>query len=886
VSFRHLCPIRTAHFQPGVRRWLSVALCLLVAPTGTTTAEPPSWPPRTDLYGDLLPSGAIARLGTVRLRHPDRVTSVGFTPDGKTVVAGCLDGDGKGPIRFWDPSTGRLLRCLDLPYGTESLAVSPDGRTLAAQGGGRNYVYLWDVATGKRTHRLPREGNRHTLSVAFSPDSTTLATAECDAGVQLWDVATGRLLREIGEPGSQVVYSPDGKTIALLRSESPLHGGNLSLWDVASGAEVWSLPLPARWPSQSAVSPDGKLLAACADDGTVRLVETGSGTERGRLKHNKVCAVAFALGGQVLASGEDDGTIRIWDVGTGKQTRHLRGHVSSVNALAFSPDAKTLLSGGTDNCVGLWDVANGHERLPFAGHQHMVLSVAFAPDGRTLASGSIDGTTRLWDRATGRERLVLPDQQGTVKSVAFSPDGKMLASGGDDGRTRLYDVARGKVLRRLGGQAGEVYAVAFSPDGSLVASADRDVGIHFWQVLSGRLLRRLASEHGNWVPNLAFSPDGKRYVSGREDGTVHLRDASTGKAVRERSGHERELTAAAFSPDGRTLATGSDDRTIVVWDVGSGQEHLRLTGHEGGVTWVVFAPDGRTLASGSQDGTVRVWEAASGKEARCFRGHTDGVNCVAFAPDGRALVSGSRDYTLLLWDLTGLSCGDGRLADQDLTEGQLAMCWQDLAGADVPKAHRAVWSLAAGGDRAARFLGTKLAPVPAAVKDHIPPWVAALDDDDFAVRQKATRELERVGLLAEAPLRRAQGRGPSAEARRRITALLEKLEAPVPPPGRVREIRALAALEQIATPVAQAVLQRLAEGASEAWLTQEAKGSLKRLAARAGLEPRGGRRRREKEERGMIEWGALFCWPRWTRDSGPDTSRSGKLVCGRARSEK
>jgi hypothetical protein len=94
--------------------------------------------------------------------------------------------------------------------------------------------------------------------------------------------------------------------------------------------------------------------------------------------------------------------------------------------------------------------------------------------------------------------------------------------------------------------------------------------------------------------------------------------------------------------------------------------------------------------------------------------------------------------------------------------------------------------------------------------------------------------LERLGELAEAPLRKAlQGR-PSPEVRRRVETLLAKLEGPVTAPERLREARAVAVLEHIATPEAVHALERLSRGAPEARLTREAEAALQRLARRPG----------------------------------------------------
>ena len=99
---------------------------------------------RTDLYGDPLPERAIARLGTIRLRHGGDIFSVIFTPDGKSVIA-----SDPGVICIYDPTTGARVRSFPGHRdGMEVLALSQDGKMLAGIGGA-NSVYLWDLATGR-----------------------------------------------------------------------------------------------------------------------------------------------------------------------------------------------------------------------------------------------------------------------------------------------------------------------------------------------------------------------------------------------------------------------------------------------------------------------------------------------------------------------------------------------------------------------------------------------------------------------------------------------------------------------------------------------------------------------------------------------------------------
>jgi hypothetical protein len=130
------------------------------------------------------------------------------------------------------------------------------------------------------------------------------------------------------------------------------------------------------------------------------------------------------------------------------------------------------------------------------------------------------------------------------------------------------------------------------------------------------------------------------------------------------------------------------------------------------------------------------------------------------------------------------------------------------------------------------FLQRQLQPVSLADTHRIPGWLRDLDSDEFAVRQKAAQELERLGDAAEPSLQRTLQDKPSPEVRARVEQFLAKLDW-ASSPERLRLLRAIEALEHIGTPEAKAVLKTLADGAPEARLTREAKASLDRLAKRS-----------------------------------------------------
>src|SRR5262249_32500278 len=151
-----------------------------------------------------------------------------------------------------------------------------------------------------------------------------------------------------------------------------------------------------------------------------------------------------------------------------------------------------------------------------------------------------------------------------------------------------------------------------------------------------------------------------------------------------------------------------------------------------------------------------------------------------------------------------------------------------LAGEDAGAAYEAMWTLAAGEDKAIRWFAERLQPVPAAdapTPDRMRRLIAGLDDDRFDAREAATRELARLGLDAELELLRVWHRQPVPEVRQRLEGLLAGM-AEVLPPERLRQRRCVQVLERIGTRDAAKLLRRLAGGPEHAWLTGAAQAAV------------------------------------------------------------
>jgi WD40 repeat protein len=842
--------------MPHLCQTFLVAVGLALTLPKAASSEPsPSPPARTDRYGDPLPEGGAARLGTVRWRlaHPIAHCAT-YTPDGKILVTA----NPAGGVSLWDAATGQVLRLVPedptllQAFKRRCVALSADARTVAIEQPDQA-VRIVDAATG--TERSRCHGHQgQILALALSTDGRVLASRALDQTLRLWDTSTGRerLRLSVAMEKHQrrsLALAPDGKTVAWIGKDD-----TVVVADAATGKERHRLQGHTETVRQLAFSPDGRTLASTGGD-AVRVwdVATGRpvGTLRGRRGDNFGC-VLFAPDGRTLAASlltaQFVHSLQLWDLATGKElwrvpTTYLQGEIG----MAFSPDGKTLINLATpfvDPTMHRYLTATGEELLRPEGHRGPVSAVAVTADGRRVHSLGLDETLRGWETATGKQLGEIPVEYGFP---AFSPDGRWLATL-SRGNVLLYRTGENQPRRLAGHPPANHYGMAFTPDGRLLAVAGPDKTVALWETATGKEVRRFPVGKEP-VGDLLFSPDGRMLAESSRPAenrspkdaketafAIHFWGTATGHLLRTLRSPQQPQSMA-FSPDGKTLVlVGADREAIEFWEVATGRKRLELS-HSAILHAMTFSPDGNRFVtggrSGALQGSVRAWDPYTGQLLGERPGHRGPILALAFTPDGRHLATGSWDTTVLVWEAAGLVSGRKPRAGP-LTAAEAESLWSLLAGREADQAGQAMARLMAAPEQGVRLLGERLRPATGVGIERL---IADLDNDRFTVRENAEQLLEKLGPTAEAALNKALESRPTLETRRRLERLLERRRGPVTDSALLRGIRGTEVLEHVGTREAREILKMLAQGASEARLTQEAKASLERLAQRPPIPP-------------------------------------------------
>jgi WD40 repeat protein len=309
----------------------------------------------------------------------------------------------------------------------------------------------------------------------------------------------------------------------------------------------------------------------------------------------------------------------------------------------------------------------GHGPVPV---QRMVV----AADGGSL--WSIANDLRLWDLSTGKTSHVVADPQlsefyqpipGMARGTSLeqvakshwydellpSPNGQqLLTTDGAGGYIRLHDAKTMKEVRAIGPGPSRYWQAAWFPDGRRLVTGGADEVAWIWDLSTGKSLRELTG-HTPPVSCVDVSPDGSRILTASfADSRVRLWDPKTGAMVLEIPGQFGRPNSARFLPEDTAILSCGRDGTIRLFDSRTSKEKKAFPAPAKAVSWALFTvmKDGRHFISAASDGFLRLWNLGTAQELY-HAPLKETVVSLEVTPDGRQLFIGTDAGEILQWDL-------------------------------------------------------------------------------------------------------------------------------------------------------------------------------------------------------------------------------------------
>jgi WD40 repeat protein len=554
-----------------------------------------------------------------QIEMPQNVMDVAFSPDGKMLVTGSME----GLIHRFDVQSGEPIGepiAFDITRtgwsGVWTLAFHPSGEWLLAgvnvdaAAGNPGFVQRINAHSGKPIGERVYY-SQPIVDVAISPDGKTYAVGCSDNSEKGRVVlqSTDNTPRGEGVPFAEryvrLTFSRDG--LYLMISASHGEGDpitEVSVVEVATEKAIVDSVKPA----------DSRFFSHALED-TVVMVEG--------LKspiHFQRSDLAGSEGYLVERRGENYGRLlpvrmrsRPEMPGQRPATTLLRPLYTWRHTVAISRQLDTVIAHNWGiNVAQVIDVGSRTLRCPPIHFPSKLLSVAMSPHGDLCATGTT--AVSIWEVATGKPRLPPLPHPHEIGVMAFSPDGKVLAAGDYAKRVILWDVETGRLIEPVLEQRDIVISLAFSPDGKKLAVGtasdwNHDPQAVLWDLTTGQPIGE-PMRHKDYVHHVEFSVDGRRLLTTSSDATIRVWDTDTAQPVGNPIPYTREVSAARFSPNGKMILAGSETGDVRGWDAVTGKPVPGAVAEGPSlVTALAFCRDGSRFAVGYSNGTSQLFDA-------------------------------------------------------------------------------------------------------------------------------------------------------------------------------------------------------------------------------------------------------------------------------------
>jgi WD40 repeat protein len=489
-----------------------------------------------------------------------------WTPDGRRVFLAC--GSDVVAVTASGKPSGRSM---PLGFRITALALSGDGRRLAAAGSG--HVEVRETSTGRR---LLAAGGAPVRGVAPSAAGNRVAVART-SGSFVYDVGAGRQVRLGGPASNAIAISPDGRWVATASDDA-----RARIWAGASGRLAAVLPSEADVESV-AFSRDGSMLVTASRDGAARLWRVPDGVLLSTMRRNVEALVeaqfgAGGLDGRVIVSDEG-GTVEVWRA-LPQPDRRL-GLSAPVRSVSLDPTGGRALTLDADGVATIWDLASP-ARTKLSGRWR---SAALGP-GFAIAVPEDRGPAMILDTQGAHERAL---SEGAATLASLASDGRSAIVVAANGSARRVAVPGGRALQEPPYSVERPVSVALSADGSFALMTGTRVTM-LWNVRKPEASVTVSIPDG--LTATALAPTRRRIALAGPGSPLAVWDGAGTVARMTVPG--ANVSALAFSPDGAVLAI-ADDGVVGLWDARTRELLQQVMVSRERVAGLTFSPDGRRL---------------------------------------------------------------------------------------------------------------------------------------------------------------------------------------------------------------------------------------------------------------------------------------------------
>ena len=538
--------------------------------------------------------------------HTDIVTSVVFSPDGKYVVSGSGEIDGR--IIIWDLATEKPYKILAGNYNDVNfLAFSPDGQDIiCGLYDGRLIFWRWKKLKEKRRIYQITSNKEHIFCGQLLKKNKNVVIGSENGDLIYFNLEKRKTVKTI--------KAHDDKIRCLAIDSAQKHMiscGNdkkIILWNIVEQKPVQTYSNLDDWVSSAVFLPGDSLFAAAAAwNGMIKIFSIHDTICRHKLiGHNSsVLSLAVNREKNLLISSGEDSLIKLWDINTKKCIKTYSRNSRTPLQIAFSPQSKSLYAVYGDLVLRKWNLSN----LKFGGlfgKNVNYKSLAINSKCDHVFTGASNGELAYWNLETEKQLYTAMGDRLGINAITFFNNDSLVASAGWGQSVLVLNANNGqeKLTKRA---SFPVFSLAGSPTESLVWIGYLDERIDLLNMKKDKI------QH--------FSPEGtspllmdqeiKQLYSGSQNGDILVID-STGNETARISGHDENiLSFCKASPS--ILISASADETIRFTDLEKKQIIKNIKVHDGNVQSICMLDSSRFASAGSDD-IIKVLSFPDGNE--------------------------------------------------------------------------------------------------------------------------------------------------------------------------------------------------------------------------------------------------------------------------------
>ncbi|SPJ11176.1 nucleolar preribosomal assembly protein, putative [Plasmodium sp. DRC-Itaito] len=513
-----------------------------------------------------------------------------------------------------------------LPGHTNSilcLAFSPNSSHLAT-GSGDNTVRLWDIYTQTPIATL-KDHKSWVLVVLFSPDNKFLATAGMDSNVCIYETHTGKLLNILTGHKKEVTtlcFEP----LHLLKEEDiqnnldHIYKRKINLNDEKTQSDNTNKKIKINGENDIVSSnvnyPNGyhneKIIPTkgeTTNNNKTNEIDKANNTQNKKKNNDTLTNSSYFVRSRLASAGKD-GSIRINNILSNSVDQILSGHSDTITCILWSgkdTENSTLYSSSRDTTIKIWNINDGTLIYNFKGHKHWVNCLTLNSE-RLLKNGIYN-----LDVIINKINIVnyIDKSKNIMKNFFKHQHYEKIVSGSDDGTLFLIESLPNKEYKnmRLLGHQKPVIHTQFSPNGKMIVSSSFDKSIRIWSATDGKFLA-VYRGHVGPVYKVAWSIDNNFFVSCSQDSTLKLWKVNHLFQQNEITQTDIEKKQQNEHINNETYNHTNDIKNHKQKNQNNKKIKtllVDLPGHADAVYAVDWSNDGKFVASGGKDKVLKLW---------------------------------------------------------------------------------------------------------------------------------------------------------------------------------------------------------------------------------------------------------------------------------------